>query len=143
MTLFSSDQSFFNHAYPERLNRTINRQLAAGDYSSLEENNNGQIVPLPWEYNAQTHVEVRFKEYWRAHRNKTKILHFTERKGWQCQKRHRPLNPKRYQRASLCVSSRDKHPLCNCIEGHWWWNALAKAEAMIGNHSSELVVVEE
>jgi hypothetical protein len=52
MQPFSGDQSFLNSVYPERRNETLNNQIAEGNYEGLED---GQVSPLPWEYNAQTH----------------------------------------------------------------------------------------
>ena len=155
MKRYSSDQDFLNNVYPDRLNNsTFNNEIVAldtvesrssstssgssGKSSSNSiilkgldpviphiEAQNGAVVPLSWDYNAQTHAEVQNFKFWDEHRSTTKILHFTEKKGWQCEKRYDPIPKETYpQRCKRKV----RDPLCFCGEAHLYWIALQKAE---------------
>lgn len=123
MKAFSSDQDFLNNVYPERLNNTLNSEIIQGELKYIP---NGKVVDMTWDYNAQTHVEVEKSEWWESHRPTVKILHFTEKKGWQCEERHDPPPP-----LSEMPAKCDKSiPLCFCRESHLYWNALTKAQTL-------------
>jgi hypothetical protein len=125
MKRYSSDQEFLNYVYPERLNKTLNNRIAAGDHSDADAAH-GQVVTMPWEYNAQTHVEVERVDYWEDQRPSVKILHFTQKKGWQCEERHGPPPPLE-EMPQKC----DKDiPICYCREAHLYWNALTTAHTL-------------
>ena len=84
----------------------------------------GAVVPLSWDYNAQTHAEVQNWEFWKAHRPTTKILHFTEKKGWQCERSlDEPPPPEKMPK-----KCKKEIPICFCREAHLYWRALEKAE---------------
>ncbi|KAL7482243.1 hypothetical protein ACHAW6_011883 [Cyclotella cf. meneghiniana] len=124
MKRFESDQIFTNTVYPYRNNITINNQLMAGEQVNPE--HLGSIAHLPWEYNAQTHLEYQRPEFWDEHVTKLKIIHFTQKKGWQCQKRldePPPLSSSR-PAAKDCTLQTD----CACHEGYKWYQYLKKAE---------------
>ncbi len=123
MKAFSSDQDFLNHVYPERLNNTVNHQIMEGNFNYIP---NGQVVDMTWDYNAQTHVEVERMEWWESKRPTVKILHFTQKKGWQCEERHDPPPP-----LSEMSTNCDKDiPMCYCREAHLYWNALTTAQTL-------------
>jgi hypothetical protein len=123
MKAFSSDQDFLNNVYPERLNNTVNYQIMQGNYKYIP---NGQVVDMTWDYNAQTHVEVEQSKWWESKRPTVKILHYTQKKGWQCDERHEPPPP-----LSEMPTKCDKEiPLCYCREAHLYWNALTKAHTL-------------
>jgi len=124
MRRFESDQIFLNTAYPDRTDVTKNLKILEGD---LGQENWGQVVPLPWIFNAQTHVEVQLPEYWNKNLHDVKIIHFTEKKGWQCPERHGSAPPLE-EMPEKC----DKTiPICFCREGYRWWDSLDEAEQII------------
>ena len=83
------------------------------------------MVDLGWGFNAQTHVEVDRSEWWESNRPSVSVLHFTEKKGWQCEERHEP--PKMSQDCRKDKST----PLCFGREAHLYRNALAKGKAAV------------
>ena len=87
--------------------------------------NNGSVVNLGWDYNAQTHVEVQIPRYWQEQRSSVKILHFTEKKGWQCEERH--TEPLPWDQPYPCPKT---DPLCYCREAHLYWDAFRRAEEL-------------
>lgn len=126
MKRFESDQIFINTVYPDRTNREINELIlkAENDIEALENLrvHFGQVAHLPWAYNAQTHVEYQLPEFWDEHLGDAKILHFTQKKGWQC--------PQTYEKpkssnASKCDPKTDSE--CACREGYRWHIYLKKA----------------
>jgi predicted Rossmann-fold nucleotide-binding protein len=123
MKRFSSDQEFLNNVYPDRMNKNINNDIVAGN---LEEADKGGVVTLPWDYNAQTHAEVEFTDYWREHRSTVKILHFTEKKGWQCEESHTEPIPWE-QMPDPC---KKEISVCYCRDAHLYWNALRDAKEL-------------
>lgn len=141
MKRFSSDQAFLNNVYHERLedDLDLNKEIVALDTSEarrLSGNslspviphkaaNKGAVVPLSWDYNAQTHTEVQSPKFWLAHRPYTKILHFTEKKGWQCDKTlDEPIPFEKMPK-----KCKKEIPICFCREAYLYWRALEKAEA--------------
>lgn len=122
MRRYSSDQEFLNHVYPERKNKSICKRIAMGDLKGV---NNGSVVNLGWDYNAQTHVEGQIPRYWQEQRSSVKILHFTEKKGWQCEERH--TEPLPWDQPYPCPK---KDPLCYCREAHLYWDAFRRAEEL-------------
>lgn len=84
----------------------------------------GAVVPLSWDYNAQTHAEVQHWEFWKTHRPTTKILHFTEKKGWQCERNTNDPPPPE----EMPKKCKREIPICFCREAHLYWRALEKAE---------------
>mmetsp|Transcript_16837 Transcript_16837/g.25463 ORF Transcript_16837/g.25463 Transcript_16837/m.25463 type:complete len:412 (-) Transcript_16837:99-1334(-) len=129
MKRFESDQIFTNTVYPDRTNKTLNNLIMEGKASPEDW---GQIVDLGWEYNAQTHVEYEYSSFWEQHKNDIKIIHFTQRKGWQCVERHgRPLpipEMKLSRKYEECVKEYED---CACKEGYRWWDYLDKAKEVV------------
>ena len=122
MKRFESDQIFTNEVYPYRNNVTLNNRLMEGEI--VDPKDLGEIAHLPWEYNAQTHVEYQRPEFWDARVSDLKIIHFTQQKGWQCQERldePPPLDPKR-----LATNKCDVGSDCACHEGYKWYQYLKK-----------------
>ena len=132
MRKFNSDQTFLNHVYNERKNGTLNNMIAVGDYSQVSDT--AQVVDMTWKYNAQTHAEVENLEYYQQQRPGVKILHFTEKKGWQCEERYEPLPADKGPR----VDCDKRLPHCFCNEGHLYWNALKQAR-LLGDKKRELL----
>lgn len=126
MKAFTGDQDFLNEVYPERLNDASNQRIAEGQKVIVGE---GKVVDLGWGYNAQTHVEVHLPEYWNARRSEVRILHFTEKKGWQCEERHEAVPTNALVSPSACLAGK-RIPMCFCHEAHWYWNHLARAHAL-------------
>jgi lipopolysaccharide biosynthesis glycosyltransferase len=98
---------------------------------------NGAVVPLSWDYNAQTHAEVQNSRFWDKHRSTTRIIHFTEKKGWQCEQRYDPIpkeiypqhcQDKKRRKGKKKKKKKKIDPLCYCGEAHLYWIALQKAE---------------
>lgn len=123
MKAFSSDQDFLNHVYPERLNNTANHLILTGEMSQVSDT--AQVVDMTWNYNAQTHVEVERPQWWEDHRPGVRILHFTEKKGWQCEERHDPPPP-----MSEMPQCQKEIPICYCREAHLYWEALNTAHSL-------------
>jgi hypothetical protein len=121
MKAFSSDQDFLNNVYPERLNNTFNGMVIDGTVKQMP---GGKVVDMGWDFNAQTHVEVEKSEWWESKRPSVRILHFTEKKGWQCEERQEP--PPRTM-PDNCVKNKTA-PICFCREAHLYWDALSKAK---------------
>jgi len=148
MKRYSSDQDFLNNVYPDRLtNTTFNNEIVALDNiesrSSRKNSNSvqllnpviphivakaGAVVPLSWDYNAQTHAEVQNTKFWDDHRSTTKILHFTEKKGWQCEPRYSSIPIELIPQNCNSKRKDSLDPLCFCREAHLYWMALRKAE---------------
>jgi len=125
MKAFTSDQDFLNEVYPERLNNTLNWEIMLGKVTQIP---GGQVVDMGWRYNAQTHVEVQRTEWWENHRPDVRILHYTQKKGWQCEERHIPPPPLS-EMPPDCKQKRTT-PICFCRESHLYWNALSEAKAL-------------
>jgi len=133
MKRYSSDQDFLNHVYPERYNRTRNDQMILDP--TKPDDTSGQVVDLTWDYNAQTHVEGENVDFWESRRPTVKILHFTRKKGWQCEERHEepiPLEemPKTCHLEKGGLRGGEQAPICYCREAHRYWNALTKAKSL-------------
>jgi hypothetical protein len=136
MRKYSSDQEFLNHVYADRLNNSLNSEIVALDSFEIRGENNpviphelakqGSVVPLSWEYNAQTHVEVENVQFWRTHRDTVRILHFTEKKGWQCERRYD--NPPQLE--EMPNPCKKEIPICFCREAHLYWKMLDIAESL-------------
>jgi len=133
MKAYSSDQAFLNNVYAERLNNTLNWEIVQLDTPEIRKGNpviphslaqEGAVVPLSWEYNAQTHVEVLDVKFWETHRDTVRILHFTTKKGWQCERRYDPL-----PLHEITVPCKKELPNCYCREAHLYWKALEIGEA--------------
>lgn len=124
MKRFESDQIFLNNVYPDRTDKKKNQDILDG---KSRKEDWGAVVPLSWDYNAQTHVEVQLPDFWLEHRSTVKIIHFTEKKGWQCEERHEPPPPFSNENPKRCDV---KSPLCFCREAYLWWDALRRAEKM-------------
>mmetsp|Transcript_52971 Transcript_52971/g.63782 ORF Transcript_52971/g.63782 Transcript_52971/m.63782 type:complete len:429 (+) Transcript_52971:58-1344(+) len=125
MRKFESDQIFVNTVYPDRMDKEKNEMLLKSPEAHRDEW--GSIVALPWEYNAQTHVEKELPEFWNEHLDQVKILHYTQKKGWQCEERHDGPPP---GEAKKCNA---KDPLCACREGWRWWDDLREAKKLVGS----------
>jgi hypothetical protein len=135
MRKYSSDQEFLNHVYADRLNNTLNSEIVALDTLGIRGESNpviphelakqGSVVPLSWEYNAQTHVEVENVQFWKAHRDTVRILHFTEKKGWRCERRYDDP-PLLDEMPNPCEK---EIPICFCREAHLYWKMFDIAES--------------
>jgi hypothetical protein len=121
MRRYSSDQDFLNHVYPERLDKQLNQQIIDGKINQVE---GGKVIDMGWDYNAQTHVEPERSNWWESRRPTVRILHFTRKKGWQCEERHEPPIPlsEMPKKCDLEI------PICYCRESHLYWNALSTAK---------------
>jgi hypothetical protein len=135
MKKFGSDQPFLNDVYSDRLNNTLNNEIAQLDTLDSRGQSpviphdlakEGMVVPLSWDYNAQTHAEVEYESFWIAHRDTVRIIHFTEKKGWQCQKRYN--NPPAYDEMPKPCSK--EIPICFCREAHLYWKMFDHAEKL-------------
>lgn len=138
MRKFGSDQDFLNNVYPDRLRDTnLNNEIVALDTAEARSNGNaidpvvphetaktGAVVPLSWDYNAQTHAEVQHSSFWQEHRPTVRILHFTEKKGWQCERSTADPPPL----SEMPTKCNKKIPICFCREAHLYWRALEQAE---------------
>ena len=133
MRKFSSDQEFLNEVYAERLNNTWNGEIVELDTPELRQGNpviphaeaqKGAVVPLSWDYNAQTHAEVYNTEFYYSHRETVKILHYTQKKGWQCERRTTEPPPLNEMPKTCPVET----PICFCREAHLYWRMFDIAE---------------
>lgn len=126
MTRFESDQIFINTVYPDRTNRELNEKIlnSENDEAALEKLrvHFGQVAHLPWAYNAQTHVEFQLPKFWDDRLPYAKILHYTQKKGWQCPQTYE--KPKGSNKGK-CDPKTDVE--CACREGYRWHNYLKKA----------------
>ena len=113
-----SDQTFLNQIYPEKSDK-------AGT--------------LPFSANAQTHVQVRLPAFWAEHAANVTVIHFTEKKGWQCAEAHSPPRslpgPPRDCTTSLRPSTTQPMPRmdvdCYCEHAYLWWSAFRRAERRV------------
>ena len=122
MKRFESDQIFTNAVYPYRDDVRLNDKLMTGENVDAKEV--GEIAHLPWKYNAQTHLEYQRPEFWDQNVADLRIIHFTQKKGWQCQKRYEvppALDVNRRPRKD-CKMDTD----CSCHEGYKWYQYLKK-----------------
>jgi hypothetical protein len=135
MKKFGSDQPFLNDVYGDRLNNTLNNEIAelgTQDSRGLSPviphdlAKQGMVVPLSWDYNAQTHAEVEHESFWISHRDTIRIIHFTEKKGWQCQKRYDDP-PTHDEMPKPCNK---EIPICFCREAHLYWKMFDHAEEL-------------
>ena len=117
------DQIFINTVYPDRTDRARNKRILEGDD---DREGWGSVAHLPWEYNAQTHVEYQLPAFWEARLAGVRILHYTEKKGWQCPERHGAPPPGRSAKCNPRESAD-----CACREGYRWHDALRKAQQMV------------
>jgi len=127
MKKFESDQIFSNTVYPDRENVAVNEKLINGE--EVDPKELGSIAHLPWAYNAQTHLEYQRPQFWDEHVSSLKIIHYTQKKGWQCDKRYDeppPLLPTR-PKISNCKMDMD----CACHEGYRWHQYLQKAREYV------------
>jgi hypothetical protein len=133
MKKFGSDQQFLNNVYGDRLNNTLNKEIVgldtptsrgASPVTPHDLARKGSVVPLSWDYNAQTHAEVEHKRFWKSHRETVRILHFTEKKGWQCQRRFD--DPPPYD--EMPKPCKKEIPICFCREAHLYWKMFDHAE---------------
>jgi len=126
MERFQSDQIFLNKVYPDRTDKEINLKIL-DDAEGVTRDNWGAVARLPWGYNAQTHVEVQLEDYWIKNLADVKIIHYTEKKGWQCPDTYKPSTAE--EMAVNCQGKEGKKvPLCFCREGYRWWNSLREAK---------------
>eukprot|EP00928_Gymnodinium_smaydae_P048424 TRINITY_DN32375_c0_g1_i1.p1 TRINITY_DN32375_c0_g1~~TRINITY_DN32375_c0_g1_i1.p1 ORF type:complete len:721 (+),score=66.34 TRINITY_DN32375_c0_g1_i1:24-2186(+) len=129
MKQFQSDQIFLNNVYPERTNVKKNQAILAGADKGWEVGKS--VVTLPFEANAQTHIEVQLPSFWADHLPGAKIFHFTEKKGWQCPRTYDPPAPVPAPSHGQQGKCDRKEPTCFCREGYRYWRALRDADAML------------
>lgn len=125
MQRFSSDQAFLNQVYPDRKDRSLNKQIITGKNPTAADS--GSVVTLSWDYNAQTHVEAQLPVFWEEHRETVKILHFTEKKGWQCRESYEEPDIPMEKMPKPCPK---ENPVCFCRNGHLYWKSLRKAKEL-------------
>lgn len=125
MKRYGSDQIFLNAVYPDRTNKTNNELIIKG---KEDRKSWGAVVALPWDYNAQTHVEVQLPSFWQENLPNVKIFHFTQKKGWQCEERHHSQIPIE----EMPKSCNDKIPNCFCREAYRYWDFLHEAYKKAG-----------
>ncbi len=133
MKRFESDQIFLNEVYPDRTNYENNLKLLEEGPDVSDASNKalwGNVVNLGWAYNAQTHVEVQLPEFWHEHKNEMKIIHYTEKKGWQCPERHGKVLSKEEMDTLKNCEKKNRDDNCFCSAGSLWWDALRKGEEM-------------
>ena len=134
MRRFESDQIFLNTVYDDRTNVSNNLLLLEeGPNDSTNKDLWGRVVNLGWAYNAQTHVEVQLPEFWNSHSKGLKIIHYTEKKGWQCPERHNEVYSEEERNDWNCADNNRelRNELCFCSVGSLWWDALRKGEQMV------------
>ena len=127
MKRFESDQIFTNTVYPDRNNVELNNKLMAGE--KIDSKELGAIAHLPWEYNAQTHLEYQRPDFWDERASELKIIHFTQKKGWQCEKRFD--EPPKLSPTRGATKNCDATTDCACHEGYKWYQYLKKAEDFV------------
>lgn len=136
MRRFESDQIFTNTVYNYRTNLTLNNYFVDVDDndSSVEmkmkqsvlelKDQWGQIIPLDFKYNAQSHLEYQLPAFWNERRDYIKIMHFTQRKGWQCP---RDMTKEQYDEVMPSGDRCSRIPHCACKEAHRWYAFLDQA----------------
>ena len=128
MKRFGSDQIFLNNVYEDRTDIEKNNDMVL-DGPKGDRRHWGQVVNLGWQYNAQTHVEVQLPKFWNNHLQSVKIIHYTEKKGWQCPERYGSPPPlTSMPTPEMCNNT---VPECFCIEGYRYWDSLQNAKDMI------------
>ncbi len=135
MRRFESDQIFLNAVYEDRTNQSNNLKLLEEGPNDTENRDLwGRVVNLGWAYNAQTHVEVQLPDFWNSHAEGMKIIHFTEKKGWQCPERHDGVLSEEERKDWNCGDNNRelRNELCFCSVGSLWWDALREGEQMAG-----------
>jgi len=133
MQRFDSDQIFLNHVYPDRTNRAKNKLILLDEDGSKTRESWGSVARLPWDYNAQTHVEGQLPIYWEERLDKVKIIHFTQKKGWQCPEMYRRPPPEEIPEFSCKqLEGKLEIPLCYCREGYRYWVFLREARVKAG-----------
>ena len=147
MKRFESDQIFLNTVYPDRIDRKKNAVLLEEGFDLLDGNSSnhyeywGKVANLGWRYNVQTHVEVQHQTFWKDHFAGMKIIHYTEKKGWQCPEQHdSPPSEETMSSLERCgrnVDAKVSSELCFCGLGYLWWDALKLAEEMIESNDSK------
>jgi len=139
MKRFESDQIYLNNVYPERTNVELNNRIIEEENENKSSNvreGKGEVISLPFRSNMQTHVEVQLPQFWETRKLQIfgpansnaaaydgTILHFTEKKGWQCPELYEPPST---PNAGKCDGK--KEPLCFCREGWRYWRALRDAK---------------
>lgn len=124
---YESDQTFLNHVYSET---------------------SESVSILPFTWNAQTHVEVHVPRYWHEQASDPHVLHFTEKKGWQCDEVHLPPKllrgspPRQCGRMvsgkllqNLTVARTDAE--CFCNNAYHWWDNYRYAERLAASMSAQ------
>ena len=106
-----SEQGFMNAIYP------------MGD---------SRLTLLPFEASGNSALEVRAPEFWAARLDRLVLIHFTERKAWQCKEAGPPLeHTARTTRSMACgdgFSAPHSDTACYCREAYRWWAMLRQAE---------------
>ena len=134
MTRFESDQIFLNTVYPDRTDVNKNELMLHEDMNGPRENW-GRVVNLGWKYNVQTHVEVQHPTFWKDHFEGIKIVHYTEKKGWQCPEQYGSPPSNEVMANLKNCSNKNRDELCFCGLGYLWWDNLKLANKMIDKAS--------
>ena len=111
---YQSDQTFINLVYPE---------------------GSGAVSLLPFMWNAMTHVQVQLPRFWASLSTPPAVLHFTEKKGWQCEERLTAAVQLLGQQPVVCGQLNGQNltmphtdVACFCESAHEWWRAYRRAE---------------
>jgi len=132
MKRFGSDQIFLNTVYPDRTDLDNNKRIL-DDTEGVTKDSWGAVTRLPWDYNAQTHVEVEIPDYWNKNLANVKIIHYTQKKGWQCPETYNSPTAKELSEKCFKGFPLVEGSLCFCREGYRWWNYLREAKEKSGS----------
>ena len=93
--------------------------------------NGPSIVELPFEASGNSALEVRAPAEWERRLHNLRIIHFTERKPWQCAERQGPAVISSSTQRLSCgdgYSVARSDTACYCAQAFRWWAALREAE---------------
>ena len=95
------------------------------------------VVELPFEASGNSALEVREPSFWRSRLDDLAVIHFTERKPWQCkdlpQSSRSGLQSQTdasgaVQKCGDGYSAPRSKTACYCREAHRWWAALRQVK---------------
>ena len=93
--------------------------------------NGPNVVELPFEASGNSALEVRATTEWGRRLRHLRIIHFTERKPWQCAERQGPAVVSSGSQRMSCgdgYSAARSDTACYCAQAFRWWAALREAE---------------
>ena len=79
-------------------------------------------------------MEAQLPSFWNKHPiSDAKIIHYTEKKGWQCPEEHgSPPSEEVMSNLKNC-DNEERDELCFCGTGYLWWDALRKGQHMVAS----------